>query len=194
MHPMFFGIKRVHLRTLAVSRTLLAEFLLTPARFDLMRVVELHSDGIVQRNIQYLLGVSAPTVSRMLKALELLGMIRRKRREADRRCVDVHITEVGRYFVGLARDELIESGIAQRFALRGLARKPRTARPQLTLLQRFLSSIRKAYGDSPLFPHPWRIGCVDEPYVYTTIVDGRLALTSVDLNELAMQGARRSAF
>jgi len=174
MHAAFFGIKRVHLRTLAVSRALLARVALTPARFDLMRIVELHTDGILQRNIQYLLGVSAPTVSRMLKALEKLGMIRRRRLASDRRCVDVHLTHVGRNVVGVARETLIESGIAERFALRGLGSNPDTARPELTTLQRFLSSMRSAYGDWPLFAHPWRVGCIDEPYVFHTIVDGRL--------------------
>ena len=72
MHAAFFGLKRVHLRILAVSRSLLARVALTPARFDMIRIVELHTEGIPQRNIQYLLGVSAPTVSRMVKALEKL--------------------------------------------------------------------------------------------------------------------------
>ena len=86
----------------------------------------------------------------------------------------VAVTEVGRAVVGAARESLIESGIADRFALRGLGSDPETARPDLTMFQRFLSRIRKAYGDWPRFEHPWRVGCIEEPYVFHTVVDGRL--------------------
>jgi DNA-binding MarR family transcriptional regulator len=181
MHKAFFGIKRVHLRVLAVSRALLGRVALTPARFDLMRIVELHTEGIPQRNIQYLLGVSAPTISRMVKALEKLGMLRRRRWEQDRRCVLVEMTHVGAGVVGAARESLVESGVAERFALRGLGSDPDTARTDLTTLQRFLMRMRRAFHDSPLFEHPWRVGCIDEPYAFHTIVDGRLTLTTAPL-------------
>ena len=176
MHRAFFGVKKVHLRVVAVSRTLLERFGLTPARFDLMRVVELHTEGILQRNIQYLLGVSAPTVCRMLKSLEALGFVKRTRLVTDRRCVDVHLTEVGRYVVGDARHALVDSGMAERFAVRGLGSEPSIARADLTTFERFLSRMRKAYGDWPLLAHPWRIGCIEEPYAFHDIVDGRLTL------------------
>ena len=42
MHQMFFSVKRVHLRIVEVSKRLVREFGLTPARFDLLRVVEAH--------------------------------------------------------------------------------------------------------------------------------------------------------
>lgn len=173
MHPMFFGIKRVHLRTLAVSRALLQKRVpLTPARFDMIRIVELHTEGIPQRNIQYLLGVSAPTVSRMLKSLERLGMIVRRPWERDRRSLYVRLTERGREVVRVAREALVDSGIAERFSLRGLGSNPQTARPDRDLLQRFLARIRRAYGDYPRFEHPWRVGCVDEDLLPPVILDG----------------------
>jgi DNA-binding MarR family transcriptional regulator len=178
MHKAFFGIKRVHLRVLAVSRALLGGVALTPARFDLMRVVEIHTEGIPQRNIQYLLGVSAPTISRMVKALEKQGMLRRARWERDRRCWLVELTEVGRAVVGSAREQLIDTGVAERFALRGLGRDPETARPDLTTLQRFLTRMRRAFNDWSPFEHPWRVGCIEEPYAYHDIVDGRLKLVT----------------
>ena len=173
MHKMFFGIKRVHLRTLAVSRALLGKRVpLTPARFDMIRIVELHTEGIPQRNIQYLLGVSAPTVSRMLKSLELLGMIVRTPWERDRRSLYVRLTQRGREVVRFARATLIDTGIAEQFSLRGLGSNPQTARPDRDLLQRFLTRIRKAYGDYPRFEHPWRVGCVDESLLPPVILDG----------------------
>src|SRR4029079_19247651 len=93
MHPIFFGIKRVHLRVVAVTRKLLLGVQLTPARFDMLRIVGLHEHwGAAQSKIQYLLGVSAATVSRMLKSLEVLGFVVRKRMARDARCVLVPLT------------------------------------------------------------------------------------------------------
>ena len=179
MHAAFFGVKKVHLRTLAVSRRLVDRFGLTPARFDLMRIVELHTEGVLQRNIQYLLGVSAPTVSRMVKSLEALGFVKRNRLATDRRCVEVHLTEVGLYVVRDARERLVDSGLAERFALRGLGFDFDAARPDLTTLQSYLSRMRKAYGDWPLLAHPWRVGCIEEPFAYHDIIDGRLTLVEM---------------
>ncbi len=178
---MFFGIKRVHLRTLAVSRGLLGERgALTPARFDMIRVIELHTEGIPQRNIQYLLGVSAPTVSRMLKALELLGMVVRRRWALDGRSLYVRLTEMGRDVARAARETLIESGVAERFALRGLGAERRSATADLSLLQRFLLRIRKAYGDWPHFEDPWRVGCVDESLLPPVVLDGWIPYAEPD--------------
>jgi DNA-binding MarR family transcriptional regulator len=112
----------------------------------------------------------------MLKSLEALGFVKRRRFDSDRRCVWVELTEVGRYVVADARDRLVDSGLAERFALRGLGLDPEAARPDLTTLQNFLARMRKAYGDWPLFTHPWRIGCIDEPYAFHDLVDGRLTL------------------
>ena len=83
MNVAFFGIKRVHLRVVHLTHALLRGKHLTPARFDLMRIVELYGDETVpQASIQNLLGVSAPTVSRMLKSLQKLGFVRLVARRA----------------------------------------------------------------------------------------------------------------
>jgi len=92
MHAIFFGIKRVHLRVLAVTRRMIGLSALTRARFDMLRIVELHPHGITQSTIRWLLGVSAPTVSRMLKALQRLGFVDRHRDARDGRCVRVRLT------------------------------------------------------------------------------------------------------
>src|SRR3954471_16894373 len=99
MHASFFGIKRVHLRVLAVTRPMIKDYELTPARFDMLRVVLLHPDGIAQTTLRWLLGVSAPTVSRMLKSLQQLGFVERERDLADGRCLNVLLTPRGRVAV-----------------------------------------------------------------------------------------------
>ncbi|MDB4935369.1 MAG: MarR family [Labilithrix sp.] len=177
MHAMFFGIKLAHLRTLTVTRGLLRGRDLTPARFDMMRVIELHRrDGIAQENLRQLLGVSAPTVSRMLKSLELLGFVVRRRFAFDARSLIVRITKAGLERVRAARELLVDSGVADRMALRGLAFEPEVARPLVDTLRRFLSGIRKTYGCFAPFEHPWT---TQEfvPLVFHTYVRKRLAPT-----------------
>lgn len=174
MHAVFFGFKRAHLRVLHITRVMLRPIALTPARFDMMRIVELHREwGVAQAKIQHLLGVTAATVSRMLKSLRLLGFVSRERSERDARCVLVRITDLGLRTVREARERLVDSGVADRMIERGLAFDPDAARPQVDMLQRFLSRIRKNYGDPSPFRHPWWIGDL-VPYVFHTVVDGRL--------------------
>lgn len=174
MHAMFFGIKRVHLQTIKVVRALLRNEELTPARFDMMRILELHREwGIGQGKLTALLGVTAATVSRMLRALEELGFVTRRRVARDGRVRRVHITELGADRVQAALFALVDSGLADRMAERGLDLDPVAARPKVTILRRFLSSIRKAYGCTAPFEHPWTTSDL-VPYVVHTIVDGRV--------------------
>ena len=174
MHTMFFSIKRVHLRVLHITRALLREVDLTPARFDMMRIVELHADfGVTQGRIIDLLGVSAATVSRMLTSLESLGFVTRKRTTHDARCVLVAITELGLSTVRAACRKLIDKEVHERLALRGLAFEPRKARPQRDVLQRFLMRLRRNYADPAPFAHPWTTKEL-YPYIFHTLVDGKL--------------------
>lgn len=102
MHAMFFGIKRWHLRIVETAKKLLQPDALTPARFDLMRAIAARDGEIVQRNLQYLFGVSGVTISRMLKGLEEKGFIVRARLSRDRRFKNVIITRSG--YDALQRD------------------------------------------------------------------------------------------
>jgi len=172
---MFFGIKKAHLRLLHVCRGLLRGKELTPARFDMMRIVEVHADdGVAQSKIQDLLGVSAATVSRMLRSLEELGFVRRERMADDARCKLVELTRLGLERVRAARHALVESLIADRLAERALAFDPSVSRPQLRSLEGFLSAMRRRLGDPSPYPHPWR----SEPlatFAVNTLVDGQIA-------------------
>jgi DNA-binding MarR family transcriptional regulator len=179
MHTMFFGVKRVHLRVLHMSRGLLREVFfkkeqrLTPARFDMMRIIKLYEEeGIPQASIQVLLGVSAPTVSRMLKSLEALGYVERDRLSRDRRCVVVKITELGSSTVATAMP-LVDKGVAERLALLGLDFAHDVAAAALATLQKTLLRIRKRYADPSPVEHPWKMQDL-VPYAYTHVVDGRI--------------------
>jgi DNA-binding MarR family transcriptional regulator len=174
MHKAFFGIKRVHLRVVQITQGLLRGRHLTPARFDLMRILELYEeDGMPQAALQYRLGVSAPTVSRMLKSLAKLGFVRSSRLARDRRCKVVKITAVGQNVVENARAALIESGAAVRLALHGVAADRKEAPAALETFQRFLSRLRKAYSDTAPFDNPWKREDL-VPLAYSQLVDGRI--------------------
>lgn len=154
MAPVFFGIKRTHLSVLGISRRFTLEHGLTPARFDMMRIVDLHRFGVGQSRIQDLLGVSAATVSRMLKALEELGFVVRERMLHDRRQRRVHITERGRYCVDKACDGLVRRGGADLLARLGFASDGPV---MVATLESYLWSMRKRYGDKAPFEHPWTL-------------------------------------
>jgi DNA-binding MarR family transcriptional regulator len=97
-----FGTKRAFHGVLRVTRKQLAEMGLTAARFDLLSVLvkcrpgDLCADGVRQSKIRRMLGVTAPVVTRMVRALVGLGLVRRWREhDGDRRQVRVWLTEAG---------------------------------------------------------------------------------------------------
>jgi DNA-binding MarR family transcriptional regulator len=178
MHRVFFSVKRVHLRIVEVSKRLVTRFGLTPARFDMMRILLVHAPaGVAQAKIRALLGVSAATVSRMLVSLEKLGFIVRDRWAYDARCLIVELTELGKQRVTDATAALVEppNGVAkaERMAQRGVDFEPKVAVPRLRVLQRALASMRRTYGDDAAFTDPWRTESLD-PYYVTTLVEGRI--------------------
>ena len=184
MHASFFAIKRVHLRVLAVTRPIIKNYGLTPARFDMLRIVLLHPDGIAQATVRWLLGVSAPTVSRMLKSLQQLGFVERERDVADGRCLIVRLTPRGRVAVRMALEMTIVNREADRTAARGVAGNTRATpksfeeidntiangRERLEALDTLLDSMRIAFEDPAPFRHPWRAAPF-MPLAFTTLVD-----------------------
>ncbi len=108
MDEVFFGLKRGHLAATRFSARLLFKFGLTPARFDLLRLV-LHSGaaGMSQAYLRARLGVARSTVSRMLRALEQLGLVERDATSFDRRSRTCKLTVEGRSRVMAVMGELI---------------------------------------------------------------------------------------
>jgi DNA-binding MarR family transcriptional regulator len=156
------------LRVLHQTRLLLKGRGLTPARFDMMRIIELfRQHGVAQQRLQDSLCVSAPTVSRMLKSLEELGYVVRERMEHDARLVRVSITELGLERVHAARNALIETRVAHRMMLCGLDSDHVVAWQHSKTLRGFLTRMRKVYCDQAPFEHPWTNAEVPmRPYHY----------------------------
>jgi DNA-binding MarR family transcriptional regulator len=77
MHFMMPALKRAHLWSIALTREAAEEHELTAARFDLMHFVMTRRWRPRQFEISRALGVSAVTISRMVRRLAELGLVRR---------------------------------------------------------------------------------------------------------------------
>jgi DNA-binding MarR family transcriptional regulator len=111
MEAIFFSLKRAYHGTLRLTRHALALLGLTAARFDLLYIVEKAGGTMPQGDLRRALGVTSPTVTRMLNSLEGLGLLEREVEEEDRRRRDVVLTKSGLRCVRRAARLLIRSGL-----------------------------------------------------------------------------------
>jgi DNA-binding MarR family transcriptional regulator len=158
MNIIFFGLKRAYHGTLRVTRQALARLGLTAARFDLLYIV-LKVGEITQRELRKALGVSGPTVSRMLGSLEELGLIEREVSDLDRRERYVMLTRVGRRCVRKAACLLIHSGHVQ-LALDGALcgdqwHNATASQTAFNACDRMLERFRRALGDVATLAYPF---------------------------------------
>ena len=122
MHAIFFGMKRAFQSTLRITRKALARLGLTAARFDMLyAILGSYQQRLLQSDLRRTLGVTAPTVSRMLASLEKLGFVRRERPPEDTRQRVVILTHAGLKRIRRARREFISSGWVQLAVDSGLA-------------------------------------------------------------------------
>jgi DNA-binding MarR family transcriptional regulator len=165
MNAIFFGLKRAFHGTLRIARPMLTSLGLTAARFDLLYAL-MGSDrtfGKYQSQLRKKLGVSRPTVSRMLQSLEERGLVSRQRSHLDRRQLDVRLTDSGRALIRLAHRALTKSGWAQLAvdsALGATSIENRWFDPMHCLietdrLEDTLKKLRDAFGDFATLYYQW---------------------------------------
>jgi DNA-binding MarR family transcriptional regulator len=167
MNQQFFGLKRAFHATLRLTRASLAKLGLTAARFDLLYALphSRHRSSLTMRqsNLRGMLGVSRPTVSRMLASLEELGLVRRTRDPYDGRQRVVALTQQGCTLVRRAVRHFIDSGWTE-LALDSALASDRPGERwcddghclfETDRLERFLGSIRRAFGDVATLYYPW---------------------------------------
>jgi DNA-binding MarR family transcriptional regulator len=158
MNAIFFGLKRAHHGVLRITRRALASHGLTAARFDLMYVAHERA-GVRQSSLRRALGVSAPTVSRMLVSLEELGFLRRRRSRWDRRQRVVLLTDAGRRCIRKAIRRFIHGGAAQLAVDSALCRTSwyddTKCFVAMQTCDRFLRAFRRAYRDVATLYFRW---------------------------------------
>ena len=158
MHAIFFGLKRAHHGALRIARRALAQLGLTAARFDLLYAV-LEREGLPQCELCQALGVSAPTVSRMVTSLEELGLVARQTTVADRRLRHVALTNAGRRCIEEAIGRFMSWGTAQLAVDTALCPKRwydhKLCSRVRQRLEKTLDKIRDAYGDIADLYRPW---------------------------------------
>src|SRR5258707_9004153 len=113
MNAIFFGSKRAFHGCLRITRPWFKHLRLTAARFDMLTTIWRHPVRILQSIVRTELGVSAPTVSRMLRSLEVLGLVERTRCPTDRRQLLVTLTAAGIKSIRRATSAFIGSGASQ---------------------------------------------------------------------------------
>ncbi len=113
MHSLCFSIKRAfHCSNYKILPEALkrAGSELTPARFDLLDLIGRHKGGVAQCRLHLLLGVRPATTSRMLKSVQLLGLVVRRRLYRDKRYYCVELTEEGKRCVDEVLRSQVDSG------------------------------------------------------------------------------------
>jgi DNA-binding MarR family transcriptional regulator len=158
MHAILFSLKRAHHAALAHCRALTKRFQLTPARFDMLSAIEQHPlQALTQTALCRILGVTAPTVSRMVRSLEELGFLHRARSVTDRRQIYVSLTELGARMFLDAEEANIDSGVVDSlvngaFAVASFAE---SVFSELSVFVQFLLRGRQRLGDGASDIYPW---------------------------------------
>ncbi len=162
MDQIFFGLKRAFHRTLRVGEELTAEYGLTPARFDLLMAMKnWHHTSmgmpLSQRILRDTLGVSAATLSRMLRSLEKLWLVWRGPREGSLKSSrELRLTPRGFLLIRRAAHRLYHNGRARRIIDRAMRWGPkRDDFEHREWLDDMLHQIRTSLGDLAWHSYPW---------------------------------------
>ncbi|HEY8039153.1 MAG TPA: MarR family transcriptional regulator [Polyangiaceae bacterium] len=165
MNAIAFGTKRAFHGFLHITRKALQSVGLTAARFDMMCALlddprqrhAMVTFSMRQSVLRRALGVSASVVSRMLRALETLGWVVRRRAREDRRQYDVSLTESGDQCIRMARRLLLRG--VQRLVYQcicmGKHRDPNQRFIHMEWLESYLRVLRRDFGDTATLYYPW---------------------------------------
>ncbi|MDP9151880.1 MAG: MarR family transcriptional regulator [Myxococcota bacterium] len=159
MNAIFFGAKRAFHSCLRLMRPYLAQLGLTAARFDMLTAIWRYPYGVLQRELREMLGVTAPTISRMLRSLEEVGLVRRQRGIRDTRQRHVTLTTAGLKSIRRATRLLVSSGAAQLAVDCALtnnrAHDTSLCFVEMERAESALLLLRNYFGDVARLHYPW---------------------------------------
>jgi DNA-binding MarR family transcriptional regulator len=164
----FFAMKRAHHAALRISRDVAAGFGLTPARSDMLYAIDCvpvyagpaGRGELTQSELRQKLGVSAPTVSRMVRSLELLGFVERRPSYRDGRTLDIRLTDFGwrrarALFFELFKWDVLGFALDCAVVVGLLPMNPDKVERRLYDLYDLTTRIRLAFGDRATLEYPY---------------------------------------
>jgi DNA-binding MarR family transcriptional regulator len=162
MHVLYFGLKRAFQATLKVNRPLLERHGITPARFDLLYCIhQRQSYTVLQSEVRKALGVARPTISRMVRSLQELGLVTRGPDCTDRRQKPLRLSVAGKKVVRRVLRKLVRADVVGR-CVRGAFAYPKPPPSKrwtpiylIENLDRTLEQFRRSFGDLATLAYPW---------------------------------------
>jgi DNA-binding MarR family transcriptional regulator len=159
MHALAFAAKRAYLRTVELGKFIFGPHGLTPARFDLLYIVDrgLAPQGHPQIAIARQLGCSDANVSRMLASLEELGLVTRVRDLMDRRRNLVRLTQEGFRVIRQAAEQVLHTWLLQHLYEEAMIPPPPILTPREQILVELAKLSPHVQAPPPAPPPPRRI-------------------------------------
>jgi len=96
MHAIPFVLKRAYQASLKMIWPIAAAHGLTPARYDVLYVLNVRRQSRTQAALAKRLGVTRPTICKMVRALVKAGILEQSVASNDRRCRRLDLTRYGR--------------------------------------------------------------------------------------------------
>jgi DNA-binding MarR family transcriptional regulator len=158
MHAVIFSIKRAFHTSTWNLRRRLKNYRLTPSRFDILHVLDKRGGFVLQSVLRRILGVTAPTVSVMVRAIAKLGFLRCQPGVIDERQVVITITEMGRDVYKRVVRDLIKPGIIAQLVRRCVSHEPNNPDvwfPDLDAFDTTLTRMKRHLKDKSTLLYPW---------------------------------------
>lgn len=153
MDAILFGVKRAHMAfEHRLAARLLAPWGLTPARFDLLHVIDDVYIGKPQSRVRRILGIAGTTLGRMLKSLEALALVKREPFRRGRRRY-VKLTDRGRFVLRHATRKTRKHVRRRVDAM--YASSPKASFEDREHLEWVCRTIRERLGDGATLYFPW---------------------------------------
>ena len=174
MDRLFYEAKHAHFATLRLWRPFTTEFGLTPARVDLLRVVQVQlQHRILQSALPELLNVSKTVVSIMVRALERRGFLDRVRSAVDGRTFVLTLTLKAKVALRALYHQAVHFGLLA-LALAHAITPSRTPQPDFARrkfrLERRLVRLRESFGRGCAHHNPWWGDEGDEDFFYDNVI------------------------